>query len=991
VSSGPDEVAELTAEGLAALGPGNACDREPIHLSGAIQPHGVLVAFDPRTRLVQVASTNLSDLCGTPATAALGRPVEEVLGATVAAQIDDLAASDLLEPAVATVTAAAGPDDRRRQDLTVHRSDGLVVCELEPSTAVSDDALVGFYQAATRIIGRLHESLEVEALCRTAVRELRALIGYDRVMVYRFDADAHGEIIAEARRPEAEPFLGLHYPAGDVPRQARRLYLRNWLRVIGDVDYTPAPLLAVPGALPEAGLDLSLSALRSVSPLHLHYLRNMGVRATLTISLIVDGRLWGMIACHHDAPHRVSGHLRAACTTFGQAMSLQLRAAEEFGRHDDAARLTRLSAQVVTALAAAETLASGVLAASAPLLGMVGAHGAVLTLGERRTSVGEIPPDDALDLVARALQQRAGDRRAPVAEDEVVPVIEAELGAGIWEQTGVDRSAVTTRAAGALYLPLGQTPGDAVLWLRGEQTRTVRWAGRAEGDAASGPGGRKTSLTPRSSFAEWQEIVRGRSTPWRPVERDVAQDLAQAYPELLLHRSQNRLVRLALHDALTGLPNRAMLLDRLSEAVEAVGSDDGRSGRILAVMFVDLDHFKDVNDTHGHDAGDALLIALANRLTASLRPEDTLARIGGDEFVLLVPSVTGVEQAIGIAHRIVEQCRIAFPISPGETAVVSASVGIALHHGSGDAADILRRADNALYYAKRAGRDQIRVYGMEHEADSEESRIEAELDRALADGDIRMYLQPVIRLGGEEAGERAVAGDPYLGGLLHGAEALVRWQHPQRGLIMPDRFIPLAERTGQIHLVGEYVLDRALRALSGWGASSRLTCAVNVSVAEVGRAGFAASVQRRLAEHGVDPHRLCLEITETQMMQRPEHVAAVLTELGEAGVRIAIDDFGTGFSSLAYVRNLPAHILKIDRMFVSGLPDNPRDVAVVAATVRLAHEMGMEVVAEGVETVGQAAALRRLGCDLAQGYLFGRPVPLSEFDQAVTATEPRRP
>jgi light-regulated signal transduction histidine kinase (bacteriophytochrome) len=318
---------ELTADGLNALGPGNACDLEPIHLAGAVQPHGCLVAVDPTTWIVEVVSENVEEFLGVAPAALLGAPLAEVLGEQVAASVAETSERELLDPEVVTVTLPTGPQGRRRQDLTVHRSGGLVVCEFEPSAAVSDEAMVGFYQAANRSMSRLHERFDVQALCATAVTELRGLTGYDRVMVYRFDDDAHGEVVAEARRPEAEPFLGLHYPAGDIPRQARRLYLRNWLRLIADVDYTPAPLVARPGALPEEGLDLSLSALRSVSPMHLAYLRKMGVRATLTISLVVDGQLWGMLACHHDTPRLVSGHLRAACTTFGQSLSLQLRAA----------------------------------------------------------------------------------------------------------------------------------------------------------------------------------------------------------------------------------------------------------------------------------------------------------------------------------------------------------------------------------------------------------------------------------------------------------------------------------------------------------------------------------------------------------------------------------------------------------------------------------------------------------------------------------------
>ncbi|HEX2808346.1 MAG TPA: bifunctional diguanylate cyclase/phosphodiesterase, partial [Kineosporiaceae bacterium] len=394
-----------------------------------------------------------------------------------------------------------------------------------------------------------------------------------------------------------------------------------------------------------------------------------------------------------------------------------------------------------------------------------------------------------------------------------------------------------------------------------------------------------------------------------------------------------------------------------------------------------------------------LLVDAAARLAAVVRPVDTVARMGGDEFVLLMPSIGGVEQVIGVAQRVLEQCRIGFPISPQTTASVSASVGIVVHSGPGDAAEILRRADNALYYAKQAGRDQIRVFGLEHETDSEHRRIEAELRSALAGGELVIHLQPVVRITGSEGrrrdGERRDGegrdgegrdgerrdGERAAGQLLHGAEALVRWQHPTRGLLPPDTFIPFAEEHDLIESIGSYVLERSLEVLDRW-RDHELVCAVNVSVAEVSAPGFAASVLRRLDDHGIAPKRLCLEITETQMMQRPEHVAAVLTDLGAAGVRVAIDDFGTGFSSLAYVRNLPAHLLKIDRTFVSELPGSARDVAVVASTVRLAHELGMQVVAEGVETPEQLACLQLLGCDLAQGYLLGRPVPIGDFDDS---------
>ena len=244
-------------------------------------------------------------------------------------------------------------------------------------------------------MNRMHERDDVASLCETAVTELRQLTGYDRVMVYRFDQDAHGHVVAEACRPDQERFLGLHYPAGDIPRQARLLYLRNALRLIVDVGYTPVPLVSSLDGPSAAGLDLSLSALRSVSPMHVQYLANMGVGATMTISLIVDGRLWGMIACHHDEPKRVSHHVRKACETLGQLLSLQLRAAQTTSEYDYAAHLAKHAAQVVTALAAGETLTIGALAVPDAFTGMVGAGGAVLQVGGQRVTLGSVSATEA--------------------------------------------------------------------------------------------------------------------------------------------------------------------------------------------------------------------------------------------------------------------------------------------------------------------------------------------------------------------------------------------------------------------------------------------------------------------------------------------------------------------------------------------------------------------------------------------------------------------
>ena len=432
-----------------------------------------------------------------------------------------------------------------------------------------------------------------------------------------------------------------------------------------------------------------------------------------------------------------------------------------------------------------------------------------------------------------------------------------------------------------------------------------------------------------------------------------------------LARSNAVLQELAHFDTLTGLPNRAHWMQEARAAVDTARAE----GHHLAVLFVDLDRFKDVNDAMGHSVGDLLLKAVATRLKSCLRSRDVLARQGGDEFVVLLRWLKSREAAAAVAAKMVEVLTEPFNLH-GQEVRVSCSVGMDWFDGSPDTdvETLLRHADMAMYLAKTAGRNGWRSFLPEMDQSvSQRLMVESGLRRALAENELVLHYQPQVD---------AVTGQ------LRGVEALVRWQHPELGLLMPDRFVPSAESSGQIEALGAWVLRTACRQLCDWQIKGMvgLDMAVNVSAVEFSRPGFIARVREVLADTGMDPHRLELEITETALMQALPELVARLGDISAMGVRLALDDFGTGYSSLGYLKRLPLHRVKIDRSFVNDLPDDKEDAAIVRATLSMAHALGLEVVAEGVELAEQREFLRAAGCNQLQGWLVSRPMAAAAFE-----------
>jgi len=825
-----------------------------------------------------------------------------------------------------------------------------------------------------RISTRIRQSLELQEILTTTAVEIRTFLDTDRVKIYWFYPDGSGKVIAESIKDHRLPsLLGLRFPATDIPDKDREMFIKARQRVIVNVN-TGRTTINQLDCL-ETGQQLVTEDIRyrPVDPCHQEYLTTMGVAASLAVPILYQNHLWGLLVSHNIQERQFNEQELQMVQLLGDQVSIAiaqsnlLQTARQQAHHE--ATINQISSLLHAPLKVGQ-IRQKVLEATVQALQSSGGRlyltaeptgqaAQIYTCGEQpqlpwieetpfwqkiMNSVHNLPTSSEFNGEDWVVSQNAASPSTLYTVPDIYQEPQLKYLFSAFKPS-VIRS--------ILIVPLQyrqQCVGCLTFFRNDIETETL-WAGQINLD--------ERNLRPRRSFAAWREMIRGKAKPWESEELKLAQALGiHLYMAVMQRRVEDMIRHQASHDLLTGLPNRLLFTERLSLALAKMH----QQGEMLAVMFLDLDYFKTINDTLGHALGDQLLQSVAGRMKGCLREGDTVARWGGDEFTFLLSPLSCNEDATMIAQRILGAMSVPFQFEEQEL-YVKASVGLAIAPYDGeDAETLLKNADAAMYRAKQQGRNNYQIYtsAIGNKA-LERLVLENNLHKALEREEFLLHYQPQIDI---------------KTGKIVGMEALIRWQYGEGTLVSPNQFIPLAEETSLILPIGEWVLQTACMQNRAWQVAGLppIRMAVNLSARQFQQKNLVSMIGQVLYETGLDPQYLEVEITESIAMHDVKLSKTVLQTLQNMGIYIALDDFGTGYSSLSSIKNFPLNQLKIDRSFICDLVTDPHDAAIIKAVVALGHGLNLKVMAEGVESQEQLAFLQSVNCDLMQGYLFSKPV-----------------
>ena len=916
------------------------CDKEPIHLIGHIQNHGVFVAcrFDQEIKRIDYISDNTLEAFKVDSEQLLGQPLDSLLSSH-SIEIIEQAISMSLHNAHTSYDLELHLPKIQTVQASFHLYNEILFIEFQPFLS-SDIATASFKSTGQDVIAEFTaltlKNYNFYDLSQNLVSFFFEALNYDRVMVYKFDDDDHGEVIAEAKNDNIEPFLGLHYPASDIPQFARYLYVQNRCRIISSITSKPIPIKSYNDPKGGFELDLRFSNLRSMSPIHIEYLSNMGIMASLTMSIVKENKLYAMLIMHNYKPRycdlksrEIINQLSYVCTDYVKLLD-RIEIATGAEKSQDIRNLINLYLFDSDSQINFDELSSAI-------LNIFNGDGICGFLnGEHVFSKGVVL-DDLEPFAEQVSQSRLLHSK----------IFYTSNLAKEWPEI----YKLDKRICGLMLINIPSDKFSFIAIFRFEQAKLVRWAGRKQEYSAETDG----RLHARKSFQEWKDYTKEQSQPWANNDLLNAKNIRSVFIRYLLRVNERNLAKLVSYDTLTGLPNRHFISNKIDHMLE--------EEKHVAMLFIDCDRFKTINDSLGHDIGDHVLTEVAARLKSYETKNSIAARLGGDEFTILIES-HNLDEIDQLAATLIEAfndpiCFLHY------TFHVPCSIGIALSTQESTRSSLMRSADMAMYEAKHNGGNcYMFVNDILMKKADERLEIEQDIYDALKKNQIVNYYQPIINSKTKK---------------IYGFEALCRWVKSPTEIIGPVKFLGVAEETGLIIPIGIAIIDSALNDLKKIHAiDSNIVMTLNFSPLQMLDQNTSDYLISEVRTRGIDATKICIELTEESYIDDEKELIMKLNKLRQNSFRAALDDFGTGYSSLKYLTNLPMDVVKFDKTLIDQIFSSQKSYKLLEASKLMAEVCGLETVAEGIESFEQSQCVTSIGITYQQGYFFGKPTPIEE-------------